>query len=165
MVTDNKNELFVVVDKNDRVIGYKTRGECHANKDLIHRGIGVIVTNDNDEILLQQRSMSKDTYPGFWTIATSGHVGKGESYEQAARREMFEEIGIQTDIQFLTKFLFSDGRETEYDTLFTADYNGPFQISKEEVDQVQFVTKEKLKTMIGLFSPFARHCLEEAKLL
>jgi isopentenyldiphosphate isomerase len=78
---------------------------------------------------------------------------------------MEEEIGIDTEIKFLTKFLYSDGRETEYDALFTAQYNGPFHTNTEEVDQVMFVTKEKLKTMKDMFSPFARHSLEQAKLL
>ena len=163
--TDNKDEVFVVVDKTDTIIGYRTREECHSNKDLIHRGVGIIVTNDKNEILLQKRSKTKDTHPGFWTISASGHVGKGESYEQAAKREMFEEIGIQAAITCLTMFLYSDGNETEFDTLFTTRHNGPFTTSKDEVASVAFMDKKTIASMTKQLSPYAIRCLEKAKIL
>jgi len=92
--TDNQDELFVVVDKNDKVVGYRTRKECHQNKTLIHRSVGMVISNAKGEILLQKRSLTKDLYPGFYSSSCSGHLKKGEDYQKAAEREIKEELGV-----------------------------------------------------------------------
>ena len=107
---DNQKELFIVVDKDDNVIEYRTRYDCHHDKSTFHRAIGVIIYNDENKIILQKRSMLKDLNPGKYTLSVSGHVTKGESYKEAAIREMQEEIGIQTSIKYVTKFLCKDAR-------------------------------------------------------
>ena len=73
-ISDNQNEIFDVVDENDKVIGQARRGEAHRNKKLIHRSVGVLVFNKKGELFLQQRSATKDTDPLKWTISASGHV-------------------------------------------------------------------------------------------
>ena len=84
MPKDDQKELFVVVDKNDRILGHRTRYDCHHDKSLIHRGIEIVIFNSKGEILLQKRSKKKDLYPGLYTVSTGGHVTKGESYRQSA---------------------------------------------------------------------------------
>ncbi len=86
MITDNQNEIFDVVDEEDKVIGRATRGEVHQNKRLIHRSVGVVIFNSRGEIFLQQRSKTKDTDPLKWTISCTGHVG-------AAGPKNFAEVG------------------------------------------------------------------------
>src|SRR3990167_6566288 len=119
MPKDDMNELFVVVDQDDNIIGYKTRHECHHNKNLIHRGIGVVIFDMKGNVLLQIRSKQKDLFPGCMSISTGGHVGKGESYLQAAERELHEELGIKAKLEEQTKFLITGKNETEMDTIFT----------------------------------------------
>lgn len=72
--TDNQKEVFDIVDEHDNVIGKATRGQAHADKNLIHRSIGVVVFNKKGKVFLQQRSATKDTEPLKWTISASGHV-------------------------------------------------------------------------------------------
>lgn len=151
--TDNQKEIFVVVDKDDNIIDYRTRAECHSDKSLIHRSTCVIIFNSKGEIALQKRSMTKDLYPGYYALSASGHVGKGETYEEAAKREMSEEIGIEVPITFVTKFLFHAPLETEYNTIFTAKSDGPFVINKEEVEEIKFFTKEDIKLMKDKLTP------------
>src|SRR3989344_6886437 len=104
--TDDQSEIFVVVDQNDKIIGYKTRKDCHSNKSLTHRGTGIVIFNDKGEILIQKRSTTKDTDPGYLSTSASGHLQKGETYKDAAEREMFEEIGIKTKLTFNSKFFY-----------------------------------------------------------
>lgn len=66
LTTDNQEEMFVVVDRDDTVVGYKTRYECHHDRSLIHRTVGALIFNDKGQILLQKRSMTKDMEPGLW---------------------------------------------------------------------------------------------------
>jgi len=56
----------------------------------------VIVLNKNGELLLLKRSQWEDAHQGAWVIP-GGHVDAGESYEQAAIRELREESGISVD--------------------------------------------------------------------
>lgn len=162
---DKQDELFVVVDKDDKVIDHRTRYDCHHNKQLIHRAIGVVIFNDQGQILLQKRSQNKDLNPGLYTISTSGHVDKGETYRQTAKRELLEELGIQVPITQKKRFLAELGYETEMHCLFTARSNGPFYPNKNEVDEVKFVSKTELKKMKSRLTPSAKQNLKQLSLL
>lgn len=143
--TDDQNELFVVVDEKDRVMGYKSRFACHHDKTLIHRAAGLIIFDDKGRTLLQQRSATKDIRPGYWTNAVGGHVTKGESYKQAIQRELREELGIVVPVRFYKKFLYSYAHETEVETVFTAVSNGPFYPNRTEIHEVTYMSKEELQ--------------------
>lgn len=138
---DNQDELFVVVDKDDKVVGYKTRGECHKDRTIIHRSALVVLCNKDGEILLQKRSLKKDLYPGYFTLSSSGHVAKDESYEDAIKREIKEELGVVSPVEFVTKFIVYFATETEMMAIFKGDYDGSFTINKDEIDFVKFYTK------------------------
>jgi len=89
-------ERFDIVDRNDHVIGQAERSQVHGNPELIHRVIHILVFNSAADWFLQQRSWNKDTQPGKWDTAVGDHLDTGESYLQAALREMREERGIET---------------------------------------------------------------------
>lgn len=152
---DKQDELFVVVDKNDKIIGYRTRFDCHHNKQLIHRTVGVVIFNDQGQPLLQKRSKNKDLYPGLYTISASGHVNKGETYLQAAKRELMEELGITATLKKRAKSLVELEQETEMGCLFSTTYNGPFYPEKDDIDEVKFVSPAELTRMQSQLTPFA----------
>lgn len=143
--TDDQSELFVVIDKTDHVIGYKTRYACHHDKTLIHRASNLVIFDDKGRTLVQQRSATKDIRPGYWANAVGGHVTKGESYKQAIQRELQEELGIIAPVRFYKKFIYSHAQETEMETVFTAVNNGPFYPNTVEVSAVKFMSKEELR--------------------
>ena len=93
------DEVFDVVDENDRVIGQATRAEVHAKK-LFHRAVHILVFDTAGRVLLQKRSMAKDTCPGLFSTSCAGHVDAGERYENAAARELREELGIDVPENF-----------------------------------------------------------------
>jgi len=141
-------EYFDVVDSNDKVVGRATREECHRNPNLIHRTAGVLVFSSKGEMLLQKRSLGKDTSPGKWSISSWGHLDVGESYEHAARRELGEEIGIsanEEELHFLFKKKLTAERETEIFSIYSITNNGPFRPDKEEVSEVKFLGTNQIK--------------------
>lgn len=162
---DKQDELFVVVNKKDKIIGYRTRYDCHHDRTLIHRAVGIVIFNDKGEILLQKRSKFKDLNPGMYTISASGHVSKGESYKESAQRELQEELGVNLSLKKGKKFLLEIEQETEMDYLFSAKSNGPFKINKDEVEKVEFVGIDHLPKMLPQLTPFAILSLKELKLL
>jgi isopentenyldiphosphate isomerase len=87
-------EIFDVVDGEDRVVGRAPRREVHA-RGLRHRAVHVLVFNPAGELFLQKRSMTKDTAAGLWDSSASGHLGVGEDYDACAVRELREELGLE----------------------------------------------------------------------
>jgi len=140
MITDNLQEIFDIVDINDNVIGQATRRECHSDPNLIHRAVFVLIFNDNNHVLWQKRSHTKDVSPGEWTTSVSGHVLTGEDYELTAVREAREELGIDVALDFLGKFLYRYPIENEYSAIFRAFSNRPFDYNREEISCIKFMT-------------------------
>ena len=84
------------VDENDTPIGPVGRDDSR-KQGLRYRIVRVSVEDGNGNVLLQKRSLSKKTYPGYWDTSAGGNIDYPESYEVAAKRELFEEIGIKAD--------------------------------------------------------------------
>jgi isopentenyl-diphosphate delta-isomerase len=82
----------VVVDDNDKVIGSEYM-RIAANLGLIRRAARIYVFNESRQLLVQQRS-AKVAKPLLLDQSAAGHVDEGESYEEAAKRELFEELGL-----------------------------------------------------------------------
>jgi isopentenyl-diphosphate delta-isomerase type 1 len=162
---DNQQELFIVVDENDNILEYRTRYDCHHDNSLIHRAIAIVIYNDKGEIALQKRSVNKDLNPGMYTNAVGGHVEKGQTYEEAAQREMKEELGIDVPIKFVKKFISRNDQETHMVSLFEATYNGPFHLAKDEVDMIEFVKPEDIKNIAEKLTPHARVGMQQLGLL
>lgn len=64
---------------------------------LKHAVVEVLVKHKNGNILLTKRDYNKPGFPGLWESGAGGSVIKGEEFEPAARRELFEETGIQAE--------------------------------------------------------------------
>lgn len=78
----------VIVNDNDEIIGEMKKEEAH-QKGILHRIVVVYVVNKKGEILVQNRT------DGYIDHSSAGHVEPGETYEQAARRELNEELSIK----------------------------------------------------------------------
>lgn len=94
MTTDPQDELLIQVDENNNITGSISRSNAHTKRGVYYRTIFVLVKNSKDEIMIQKRSATKDLYPNCWDLSVGGHVGYGQTYEQAAAREVGEELGM-----------------------------------------------------------------------
>lgn len=160
-------ELFDIVDENDRVIGQALRSECHGNPALVHRVAHVLVFNSRGHLLLQKRSATKDVQPGRWDTSVGGHLDPGETYLEAAAREMEEELGIALhDLIFLHAYKMRNEFESENVATFLLRYDGPIRHNPEEIEQVHFYSQREIDENLGtgLFTPnfeeeWQRYCL------
>lgn len=118
MPKDQPQELFHLVDENDKQLGFISRQKAHRNPSKIHRSICIIVINNKSQILFQKRSRSKDTFPGFWTLSVTGHVHYGETYLKAAKRELLEELRVKSKLKFIKKILLYLPSETEFCSIY-----------------------------------------------
>lgn len=155
--------MIDVLDEN----GIKTgeilpRSEVH-RRGLWHRIIVVAIVNENNEILLQQRSHDKDKNPDMWDISVTGHLSAGQDSLMAATREISEEVsvslGYSVDVKaFRYMFCFRKEEKVnenhfdrQYHDFFILrqaglnDKNIRFQTS--EVQAVKFVDINELNRM------------------
>jgi 16S rRNA (adenine1518-N6/adenine1519-N6)-dimethyltransferase len=140
-------ELFCVVDAQDRVIGSESRDRVHVN-NLRHRAIHVLIFNRFGEVFLQKRSIWKDTNPGKWDSSAAGHVDAGESYEKAAQRELREEIGIECLIERIGKLPCSAETGWEFIQVFRGMHEGPFQPAPLELETGAFFPLDQIRSWI-----------------
>jgi len=117
-------ELFDVVDKQDRVLRQAPRSVVHANHWL-HRAAHIFVFNSRGDLLIHRRSATKDECPLMYTSSASGHLAAGEGYEVAAIRELEEELGLKSPIEFLA-IIPANGAATSY------EHSGLFQTTTDE---------------------------------
>ena len=69
------------------------KDEAH-QKGWFHPTVHVWFFTPTPALLLQKRSLTKETYPGFWDVSVAGHVSAGESIIEGVIREVKEEIGL-----------------------------------------------------------------------
>ncbi len=141
----NLDELFDVVDEQDRVVGQAPRREVHA-RGLRHRAVHVWVFNRRGEFFLQKRSLSKDSAPGLWDSSCSGHLDAGEDYDAAAQRELGEELGWKPGEPPARWQRFEACAETgwEFVWLYRIAGEGPFTLHPEEIERGEWVAPEEL---------------------
>lgn len=127
-------ELFDVVNERDEVIRQLVRSEVH-RLNLRHRAVHVLLFNARGELFLQQRSLSKDNWPGVWDSSSSGHLDAGEDYDACARREVKEELGVTLAITPTRIHRLEASAETgwEFCWVYRAPHEGPFILQASEV--------------------------------
>ena len=101
--------------------------------------VGVVIINDNNEILLQKRSRFKRANPSKWGIC-GGKVDLGETSLDAGVRETLEEIGVFLDKKDL-KFLSMDTNEKAHFTVYYVRKNlniNECKLQEEELEEVKY---------------------------
>jgi isopentenyl-diphosphate delta-isomerase type 1 len=142
-------EVVDVVDEKDEVIGTATKGEVNSNPKLIHREVAVLIYDENARIYVQQRSPKKKTHPLQWIVSVAGHVPSKMSPEEAAYKELREEMGIKTDLEFWYKRKSEYAWEAHFVYIYIGRYPKKAEIvlDKNETVQGRFVNKEELLEM------------------
>ncbi len=137
-------ELFDVVDDSDGVIGPQPRAFVHVN-NLRHRAIHILLFNSGGELYLQKRSPWKDLNPALWDSSAAGHVDAGETYYQAAQRELQEELGVTAPLKKIGKLESSPATSWEFVEIFTGHHEGPFHLARMEVEAGAFFPIPKIE--------------------
>ncbi|MFD5515472.1 NUDIX domain-containing protein [Streptomyces sp. NPDC127066] len=102
------DELVERVDAQDRVLGVVSRRDA-VREGWLHR-VGVVVCRDRrDRFLVHRRAEQLSRFPGHYELGVGGAAGVGESYEQAAARELSEELGARAAVRLRFKFLNRGG--------------------------------------------------------
>ena len=148
-----EEEIIYVVNEKDQFVRKSTRKEVRENA-LLHRGARVIIKNKENKFLVHKRSASKDINPLMWDIGIAETVKGGGSYESTAMRGLLEELGIIgiSNIQMMHSVLFKlkyfSLRHNILCKVYKLTYSGQIHIQKEEIDDITFLTKEEIISLI-----------------
>lgn len=145
-----KEEQVVLVDESDRQLGLMGKLEAH-EKGLLHRAISIVIFNNQGEMLVQQRAWSKYHWAGIWSNTCCSHPRAGESFQAAADRRLFEELGFCTTLKPAFSFIYkafdapSGLTEHELDWVFTGVYNQSFEFNHDEIHAVRWMRVEDIQ--------------------
>ncbi|MFZ6035013.1 MAG: NUDIX hydrolase [Patescibacteria group bacterium] len=90
-------EKVDIVDENLKVLYQTTKQHAHDNGLLHPTVIAEVVNSKGEWLLVKQASHKQD--PGQFVSPVGGHIGSGESHENALKREAEEEIGLNGEIE------------------------------------------------------------------
>ena len=152
-------ELLDVVDEKNNVIGQDTK-ENKFRKGLITRNVAILILDENKKLLITKRSPHKKTFPNRYDLAACGNVKSGETYEEAAKREVKEELGIEIDLKLLdttyNKFKHENMILKYFTGVFLGYFSGEVNLNEELVEIDKFSIKEveeKIKENKNQFTP------------
>lgn len=152
-------EIGVLVDEEDRVVGTAPRRDIRS-RNLLHRGVAIIVRNPAGQIYVHRRTETKDVFPGMHDRVVGGMVAAGESYEETARRELAEELGVEgVDPSFLLKHRYRGDRNNAWISLYEVVWPGSIRHQEEEISWGAYMSEEDIVARLDEWS-FAPDHLE-----
>jgi isopentenyl-diphosphate Delta-isomerase len=149
-IVSNASEQLILVDDHDREIGFKGKADCHTGAGALHRAFSIFVFNAENELLLQQRSLSKMLWPGYWSNTCCSHPRRGEDLAQAVTRRLKQELGFTCPLDYLYKFKYQAqfgvvGAEHELCSVYFGRHDGPVDVNVTEIAAWRFVGVEALE--------------------
>lgn len=153
-------ELLEVFDAHGRPTGRaRSRRTIHVDGDWHQAFHCWILRQNSSQIVLQRRSLAKDTFGGFWDAAAAGHWRFGETPQEAAR-ELAEELGLEVDFERL-RFSgrerlarrFANGLiDREHHQVYVLEWDAPLLTYRPEPAEVSALGAFDTRALIGAAS-------------
>lgn len=150
-IVSSDMDQLILVNSQDEEIGADDKLSCHDGQGKLHRAFSVLLFNDKRDMLIQQRAPSKRLWGGFWSNSCCSHPRVGESLSVAAKRRVFEELGLNiNELTYLYKFeyhaQFGDlGAEHELCSVFVGLVDELPQVNENEISDWRFVSWSTLE--------------------
>lgn len=158
-------EIWDILDSGGLPTGKTVvRGKGFLKPGEYHLVVHIWIVSPDGKLLLQRRSDQKQLMPGEWA-ATGGAAVSGETSFEAASRELFEELGIESSEHTLKKILRLKRRNALLDVwMITSDIEVEgLKLQKSEVAEARWVTVSELYNMIdkGIFHNYGKEYFKE----
>ena len=172
MATKEEQELIVLVDEHNNEIGTMPKLAAHNADTPLHRAFSIFLFNGRGQLLLQQRSRHKKTWPLIWSNSCCGHPAPGESTEAAIHRRLEYELGL-TNVSFevvLPDYRYRFERDGIVENEICPVYAGRCdqipRLNPKEVEAIKYIAWEDfLKIAKAGIESYTEWALEEAQIL
>lgn len=144
------DEFWEIIDEYGNPTGeIVSRSNPRAYEDgIYHWAVDLWIINSDNKILIQRRSKEKKFEPNVWAM-TGGNVISGESFENALKRELKEELDIDLDLEKVTCFTKVKGKNAiikQY--LIRQDYDiSKMKYQTSEVSEVKWASWDEINEL------------------
>ncbi len=164
-------EMVVLVDEENNVLGTTPKSSVHSDKTPLHRAFSSFIFNSKGELLLQQRSGLKKTWPLIWSNSCCGHPAMDETNIEAAKRRLSFELGLEIDELFEVspyryQFVRFGVMENEICPIIVGFTDEEVKFNPEEVEAVEWIGWVTfLKEVKANPENWSEWCVEESLIL
>lgn len=144
---DERDEILTVVSRDDAI-----------RRGWLHRVATVVCHDTAGRTLVHRRPRDVSRFPGQYNWMLGGAVEAGESYEQAAARELTEELGVRCRPRFVLKFRCAGAISPYWLGLHETVVTGPVDPDPREIDWYDWLPRAELAELVRheAFVPDAR---------
>src|SRR3989338_8594042 len=135
----DQDEWLDLVNDTDMVIGKKLRSEVHAAGLHNYRAINLFLRNSTGELWIPRRTAHKKLHPLALDYSCAGHVQSGDTYEGTLKKEVMEELNMNTD-EYDVRVL---GKSTAHDYNPDDFIEAAWRVPKEVVRAIEAGDKAK----------------------
>ena len=93
----NAAQEVVAVDADDNQQGVVNRLDAHTGDGIRHRAFTCLLFDQEDRLLLAQRSPVKRLWDTHWDGTVASHPDPGQTQKEATRERLSEELGLSSD--------------------------------------------------------------------
>jgi isopentenyl-diphosphate delta-isomerase len=151
---ENAAQSVVLVDGDDNEQGLENRLDAHTGEGTRHRAFTTLLFDQEDNILLAQRSPKKRLWDTFWDGTVASHPIQGQTQKEATRERLEEELGVTpdqyenlrvTDRFEYKRYYYDEGVEHEVCAVLQATlHDRTLDPDPEEVAGLMWVPYERL---------------------
>ena len=157
-------EQFDLFDKYRIPTGKVMERDTKEPENMYRQVIHVIIFNSNGEMLIQQRQSTKKSWANMWDISIGGGVVAGEKPDDAAQRELSEELGISFDFSKIRPSFtsnFNNGFDDYYIINMDLDIS-TLKLQESEVQAASWASLEEIQELIGenKFIPYRKGLIQ-----
>ena len=148
-VVSSEREELILVDDQDREVGFQSKADCHDHDGVLHRAFSLFVFNREGEVLLQRRAANKRLWPLYWSNSCCSHPRRGEDMEAAVHRRLYQELRIRSELNYLYKFQYAAsfgdaGSERELCWVYAGLSDDPVRANATEISEWRYVSPAQL---------------------
>lgn len=144
----SQDMVIDLVDSRNRPIGTIARRDIFTVMGGF-RTVHVLIFNERGELLVQQQAQSRARAPLTWGSSVAGYLFAGESYPEAARRRVWQELGIKPgDLRLVDVVKVDDLGHDKFIGIVTGTSEGPFKIDKSQISQLRFMRLSDIQSSL-----------------
>ncbi len=146
--------MLQLVDNQGKTLGLIEKIPAHEEGGVLHRAVSVVLLDDDGKILIQRRAASKYHFAGKWANASCTHPHFDETPEVAGKRALRQELGIETNLTEITRFIYlahdpvSGYTEQEYDHVLLGFWSHDVHPNPDEVSEVDWLSSSEIDTRL-----------------
>ena len=143
-------EYLDKINEKDEVIDKIPEERQNFIKPSQLRFVKIIIADDENKIIVTKRSSNRKIFPNCYDFSVGGHVNSGESYNEAAYRELKEELGISNvKLKEIVYFSPFESKSNTFQKVYFLRYNRDItNYDKNGIDRIYYMSIEEIKQLM-----------------